>query len=113
MECFNRDNLKRSIAYVCGIAFDFSKNGSFFSDKIYIEVESKKNAMYGEIGISKGYKFRLVTNEQYQFRFWSQSDTFAIETGKEGIEYKFTANSIDELIEKVIDSIYDILPQYK
>ena len=113
MKCFERESLKRIVAYTCGIVFDFSQHGEFFSDKIYIEVDTKRNAMYGEIGISKGYRFRLVTNKQHQFRFWSEVDTFAIKTGKEGIEYQFVANTIDELIDKVVDSIYDILPQYK
>lgn len=113
MKCFERESLKRTVAYICGIVFDFSQRGEFFSEKIYIEVETKRNAKYGEIGISKGYRFRLVTNKQYQFRFWSEVDTFAIKTGKEGIEYQFVANTIDELIDKVVDSIYDILPEYK
>jgi hypothetical protein len=113
MECFKRENLRNAIAYTCGIAFDFSKNGSFYSDKIYIEVSHKKNAMYGEIGISKGYRFQLCTNDKNKFRFWANHDTFSIPTNKEGVEYHISANSIDELKEKVIDAIYDILPQYK
>ena len=80
---------------------------------IYIEVSHKKNAMYGEIGISKGYRFQLCTNDKNKFRFWANHDTFSIPTNKEGVEYHISANTIDELKEKVIDAIYDILPQYK
>jgi hypothetical protein len=113
MEKFNRENLKRKIHYTCGLVFDFSKQGDFFSDKIYIEVATKKNAMYGEIGISKGYRFRLVTNKQYEFCFWSEHDVFAIKTNKEGVEYRFNAYNVEELMNNVINAIYDILPQYK
>lgn len=113
MENFNRANLKSNIRFTCGVTFDFSKRDKFFSDKLYVEVSTKKNAMYGEIGISRGYRFRLVTNKQYEFRFWSEHDVFAIETNKERVEYRFNAYSVEELMDNVIDAIYDILPQYK
>jgi hypothetical protein len=81
--------------------------------KISEAKKGKKNAMYGEIGISKGYRFRLVTNKQYEFCFWSEHDVFAIKTNKEGVEYRFNAYNVEELMNNVINAIYDILPQYK
>ena len=108
---FEKDFLVKEISYVCGIVFDFSKRNSFFSEKIYLETEVKKNAMYGEVGISRGYQFRIVTgNKPFQFRFYSElADPFYPKTGKEGIEYIINANSLDELKNKVAEKIIEIL----
>jgi hypothetical protein len=101
--------LKAKIYWVCNTVFEFSMKNKFFSEKIYIETATKKNAMYGAVGISKGYTFKLITDDNpCEFRFYADNnDPFMPTTNKEGIEYNIKAKTVSTLVNKVAASIVD------